>query len=337
MLSGVHHRQQRHFLHRPFALPLQHLCRRHLHHYRGRGCESLSPLFLVLAERPLHALLTLSLRDAARPSLTSDYPSSLLAEQIVYPNPGPSVQYFGAETSNSAATVLDNCPFNEDSNVTIGPSGSSSVSTTTSKAASSSASSSTTTTRVQATTTTSQAAATTTTRPSSAVTTQAPTTTSQAQATTTSKATSLRNPRTKTYMNSPRVRPTTTGTSTAPAATTPGYAGFSTSSDLAASLGVTSSAPTTTPAPTSSSAPSSTSTSATASTSASGEAYVQCNSTTTWSLCGNGVCTFMGAVPAGTVCKNGAMVMERRKMVKRQEKGSHLRMKMVRRARSAAH
>jgi hypothetical protein len=31
------------------------------------------------------------------------------------------------------------------------------------------------------------------------------------------------------------------------------------------------------------------------------------------------------------------MVMERRKMVKRQEKGSHLRMKMVRRAKSAAH
>jgi len=45
----------------------------------------------------------------------------------------------------------------------------------------------------------------------------------------------------------------------------------------------------------------------------------------------------MGAVPAGTVCKDGQMVMERRKMVKRQEKGSHLRMKMVRRAKSAAH
>ncbi|KAK4057746.1 hypothetical protein OIO90_001394 [Microbotryomycetes sp. JL221] len=45
-------------------------------------------------------------------------------QEVVFPNPGPSVQYLGSSTPGSPATQLGNCPFDQNADVTISPSGS---------------------------------------------------------------------------------------------------------------------------------------------------------------------------------------------------------------------
>ncbi|GAA6008135.1 hypothetical protein JCM10207_007041 [Rhodosporidiobolus poonsookiae] len=202
----------------------------------------------------------------------------------VYPNPGKSVEYGGKITSSSPATVLSPCDYDQDTTVTVSPSGSSSsggsggssTSKTTSKAASTTTSSSqivigspTTTTRTRnswRSTTTSTATATTTTR------------TRASWRTTTSAAS-----------------PSQTMTSSAES-----YSAPSPTRNLHVTSATTSAAAT---------AASSTG----GSSSSRSGTWLECTSDSTWSLCSSDGCTAMGSVAAGTACKNDAIVALRKR------------------------
>ncbi|ORY80245.1 hypothetical protein BCR35DRAFT_304434 [Leucosporidium creatinivorum] len=199
-------------------------------------------------------------------------------EEIVYPNPGPSVQYLGASTSSSAQTVLDNCDYDEDSDVTITSNGSAG-----SGSGSGSGSSS---------------AATTTKKQSSK-------TSSTGTATATKTSTKAGSTKTASSVSSPVVN-------------------LASSSDIAASFAASS------PLPSSSSKAAGATTTAAApltswpsssSSSSSSSSYIQCDSTTTFSLCGAGTCTAMGSVAAGTICTNGEIVVESRMKRRRSASG----------------
>ncbi|SCV68342.1 BQ2448_463 [Microbotryum intermedium] len=66
-------------------------------------------------------------------------------QEVVFPNPGNSVQYLGSSTKASPATIFSNCAYDQDNTVVIAPSSGSSSSTTTSGGVSSATTRSTTT------------------------------------------------------------------------------------------------------------------------------------------------------------------------------------------------
>ncbi|GAA5909329.1 hypothetical protein JCM6882_000953 [Rhodosporidiobolus microsporus] len=211
--------------------------------------------------------------------------------EVLYPNPGPSPAYGSTLTSSSAVTSLDNCPYDEDTTVTVSPSGSSSSGGSSNSKTTSSAAAATTTTTQRATTTSQlvvQPPATTTTRTTKTrqswktrTTDEAAASTSAAQQTTTTSAAATK---TQWY-----AAPT-------------GGANLHVSSSAAAS----SSAPAATQS----------SSSGSGSTNSSGT-WIECTSTTTWSLCSSADgCTPMGSVAAGTECRNGAIGLAQRRMVK---------------------
>ncbi|KAK4046384.1 hypothetical protein OIV83_006107 [Microbotryomycetes sp. JL201] len=172
-------------------------------------------------------------------------------QEVVFPNPGPSVQYLGSSSSSSPATQLSNCPFNQNSDVTISPSGSS--------------------------------------NPDTKPVEQQPPATTQ-----TDKAVTLPASQTvKPVTSKPPILIVTRTTSTSTAEPT-----ATNSVDSNSGNGPT---------------PGSTSTDSNSSPSGSTQAYLRCDSLKTFSLCGDGRCTFMGSVAAGTVCVDGAIGHERSK------------------------
>ncbi|KAL7268819.1 hypothetical protein RUND412_008540 [Rhizina undulata] len=82
----------------------------------------------------------------------------------------------------------------------------------------------------------------------------------------------------------------------------------SSSSAAAAAPSATAATAATSEAPAEAASTTSASTAATSSGGACTDGAVTCDSDTTWSMCANGVSTSMGAVPAGTTCKNGTFV-----------------------------
>ncbi|BGP12201.1 hypothetical protein JCM10213v2_000112 [Rhodosporidiobolus nylandii] len=216
-------------------------------------------------------------------------------EDVVYPNPGASVEYGGKMSSKSATTNLQPCSYDQNQDVTISPSGSSSSGSTkpssSTKPASSSAS--------QPATTTRKATA-------SAIRTSQiivqPTTTSAAAATTTTVSRAPRIPwRDRTAMASA-------------SASTSSTAAMTTTSAKASS----SPAPTAAATTTSSRAPAAgANLQASASASSGSGTSIKCTSTSTWSLCSGGTCTPMGAVAPGTACVNGAITFARQKRMER--------------------
>lgn len=216
-------------------------------------------------------------------------------------------------SKSSPVTVIDNCPFDEDSNVTISPSSGPTNPKASSTPSAGASSSSKTTPQLQETSKTTVAPA--------ATIISSPLAASSAPTKATSRA-----PRRITAQRTRKIHAVITASAPGVQATSVGAA--VTASDKAAQLGAKSSS--ITPSPSALPPPPA----ATIATSASGEAYVRCDSTSTWSLCGDGVCTFMGLVPTGTVCRDGRMVAERRR-VKRQEAG--VRMEIHRRAKSVVH
>ncbi|KAM0793788.1 hypothetical protein ACM66B_001205 [Microbotryomycetes sp. NB124-2] len=358
-------------------------------------------------------------------------------EEVVFPNPGPSVQYFGTSTRNSKPTVLDNCPHDQDRDVTV-PAGTSSVSsssssttstvaassssvvssqsvivTTSSAASTSSATSSasrsttTTTSASSSASKTTVASSTTTSKTSTSSSVSKTSTTSSRSATTSSKSTTSSKPvvtstsTTKSSTNSrastsSKTSSTTKASSTTKSSTTSRVStssrsststvrsststrsssaasstsirsssansstsktsvsststtlsassasstssvssktssvssslssasttSFSTSSTVAAS---SASSATRTSSSVVSSAASSTTAGPPAPTSTPDLAYLRCDSLTTWSLCGDGTCTFMGAVAPGTECRDGQIVMAQQQQGQRLIKRNH--------------
>ncbi|GAA5860369.1 hypothetical protein JCM8547_003479 [Rhodosporidiobolus lusitaniae] len=213
-------------------------------------------------------------------------------EDVVYPNPGDSVEYGGSVTKSTAATTLSNCNFDEDANVTISPSGGSS----------SSGSGSTKSTLAASSSRTTSAAATTTTARRATSTSQLVVKTT----TTTTASTRTRNSwKTSTVTSATAqttAKPTTTTSNAKPTTTSSSvkwYVATASPANFQASVTTTSS-----------SAPAATS-SAASSSSSSNESgtWIECTSTSTWSLCDSNGCTAMGSVAAGTQCKGNAIVM----------------------------
>lgn len=214
-------------------------------------------------------------------------------DDVVFPNPGPSVEYGGKMSKSSPVTKLSPCSYDEDTTVTIGPNGSSSSPGSGSGAGSSASASS-------STKSASSSAHATTVKPTTVA---QPTT---AATTTTTKPETVRS---------------TQGASTAAASTTtrPARVPFRSRYLLSSSSTATSSTKPTTTAvqktttsvkqePTTTAAPPAATTSA-SSGSSNGGTWLKCLSSTTWALCDAAGCTNMGSVAAGTICKDGGIVM----------------------------
>ncbi|GAA5974422.1 hypothetical protein JCM11641_005274 [Rhodosporidiobolus odoratus] len=245
-------------------------------------------------------------------------------EDTVYPNPGPSVEYGGKITASTPASDLTPCSFNENQDVTISPSGSSSGGSGSGSGSSSSSSkvssSKPASTSTKASTTTSKAPTSTSTKvtKTSQLVVQ-PTTTSVAASSSATATTTTRSGRInwRTVEPSSSSAPMTSASATRSASstkwvlaptTTPTPSARASSSTLSRTIVGTASA-------SSSSSPSS---------SNNGGTSIQCTSSSTWSLCDDstGVCTPMGNVAPGTVCKGDGIVAERRRMVKLSRKRS---------------
>ncbi|BGP28353.1 hypothetical protein JCM10296v2_000085 [Rhodotorula toruloides] len=211
-------------------------------------------------------------------------------DDVVFPNPGPSVEYGGKMSKSSAVTKLSPCSYDEDTTVTIGPNGSSS-----SPGSGSSASASSSTKAASS---------------------------SSAHATT-AKPTTVAQPTTAAPTTKPETVRSTQGASSAAASTTtrPARVPFRSRYLLSSSSTSTSSAkPTTTAAqktttaavqePTTTAAPPAATTSASSGPGSSnyGGTWLKCLSSTTWALCDAAGCTNMGSVAAGTICKDGGIV-----------------------------
>lgn len=244
---------------------------------------------------------------------------------VVYPNPGPALEYGGSITASSPATPLEPCSYNQVTTVTISPHESSSStpkpsSSSTPKPSASSKPDPSTTSVSQASTRTSAASPSTT----SVVSIGTPTPTrlpwvsrhvvsgSVGAPTETSTATTAASTKPS---NAITAASTKTSTATAAAST-------KTSSVKASSTSTTSSRTvhsSTQPSPTSPSAgPSSGSNDTSA-------AYLKCLSAYSFALCAGSSCTDMGAVAPGTMCQNNTIIMAPAAKIKRMDK-------MVRRA-----
>ncbi|KDE09641.1 hypothetical protein MVLG_00047 [Microbotryum lychnidis-dioicae p1A1 Lamole] len=197
-------------------------------------------------------------------------------QEVVFPNPGKSVQYLGTSTKSTPATVLNNCAFDQNNTVVIVSSNGSSTSSTT------------TTTR-SSTTTTAAASSTTTTTTTAA---SSSTTTSTVSPTSTSRTTITFAP--STTPATPTTKSSTTTKTTAKKTTT-------TTKTTSTQRHSTKTVATPTPSPTAAAAAQTT--------------YLRCDSSTTFSLCLTPVkgsnqptCVFMGNVAAGTVCSDGQII-----------------------------
>ncbi|GAA5891741.1 hypothetical protein JCM8208_002869 [Rhodotorula glutinis] len=231
----------------------------------------------------------------------------------VFPNPGSSVSYGAGMSSSSPATVIEGCAYDEDTSVTVGPSGSSSASGSGSGSSSSSSivtpPKATTTSRAAATT--SKAAATTTSK-AAVTTSRAPTTSAAAEPTFASAAPvgAFGVSRLSAARASASSRAAALS-SAAHASTTSRPPAATTTSKVAAPATTTRAASTSAARTSSSAAPAATTS---ASSSSSGGGYVgtwlSCTSKTTFSLCSKPTgCTPMGSVAPGTECVNNAIVM----------------------------
>ncbi|GAA6044256.1 hypothetical protein JCM8097_002096 [Rhodosporidiobolus ruineniae] len=216
---------------------------------------------------------------------------------IVYPNPGSSVEYGDGMSSSDAATTLDNCSYDEDTTVTVSPSGSSSSSGS-GPASSSAAALKTTTTRAAAST--------------SRLVVQPATTSAAATRT----RPSWKDPRTTTVAASSAASMTSPAAASSSKASTTSKINWYIATTTTRQLAKTT---------TTSAAPAATSSASSSSGSDDGSSNtIRCDTTTTWSLCASGSCTFMGSVAAGTECKNGAIVMaSRARMVKVRRGSAH--------------
>lgn len=184
-------------------------------------------------------------------------------QDMVYPNPGPSVQYFGSETASSAHTVIENCNFDEDADVTISPSGSPPVQPpkTSSRTASQSQTLAQTSTYAPP---------------------MAPLTTTAVEANAVHSVTTVKEP-----LGGGLIVTTSTHAAV-------------TSSTMSPSLP---------PVHESDSVASDGQSNGTSSSKVAGQAYLRCDSLTTFSLCGGPQgCQAMGSVAAGTQCRDGTIV-----------------------------
>ena len=237
----------------------------------------------------------------------------------VFPNPGSSVAYGAGMSSSSPATVIDGCSYDEDTSVTVGPSGSSSSSSSSGGSGSGSGSSSSSSVTPSKASTTSRAAATTsklaatTTTKAAATTSRAPTTSAAAEPTFASAApvgafgVSM--------LSAARARASSRAaafSSVAQASAASRTAAAATTRATTTRAASTSAARTTSSAP-----PAATTSSSSSSTAGSTGGYVgtwlTCTSKTTFSLCSKQTgCTPMGSVAPGTECVNGGIVMASR-------------------------
>lgn len=263
---------------------------------------------------------------------------------VVYPNPGPYVEYGGSITSSTPPTDLSPCSWNEDTTVTVSPAGGSSASTTSQasvkttsasasakststsavKPATTSTSASTSSSDKPATTTAARTTSRTPSASSSSITTApaAPTThrlrwtaadqISKARA---EASSSLRSSTTysRAAQSAPATTTTTTTTTTTLKATSSAAATPKTTTPTAQAASTSSSSSTTT-----SSSPSATP----SRTPPSDQVYLKCLTSTSFALCVGTSCTDMGSVAPGTVCHNGRILMapSRSGKVKRMDK-----------------
>ncbi|GAA5849129.1 hypothetical protein JCM9279_005799 [Rhodotorula babjevae] len=239
----------------------------------------------------------------------------------VFPNPGSSVAYGAGMSSSSPATVIDGCSYDQDTSVTVGPSGSSSSSggsgSGSSPSSSATPSKASTTTKASMTSyaaaTTTKAAATTSSEVA-ATTSRAPTTSAAAQPTFPSGApvgdfgvSRLSAARASASSRAAAL------SSAAQASTTSRAAAATTTSEVRAPATTTRPASTSAGRTSSSAAPAATTSSSSPSSGGYVGTWLTCTSKTTFSLCSKPTgCTPMGSVAPGTECVGGAIVMASR-------------------------
>ncbi|BGO98980.1 endoglucanase [Rhodotorula toruloides] len=216
-------------------------------------------------------------------------------EDVVFPNPGPSVEYGGKMSKSSAVTKLSPCSYNEDTTVTIGPEGLASSpgsgSSTSAPASSSTKSAASSSTHAAATT----AKPTTVAQPTTAAATTKPATTRSTQGASSAMTSTTTRPARVPFRSRYLLSSSSTSTSSAKPTTTAAQKTATTVEQE----------PTTTAAP-----PAATSSASSGSGSSNnGGTWLKCLSSTTWALCDAAGCTNMGSVAAGTICKDGGIVM----------------------------
>ncbi|GAA5965040.1 hypothetical protein JCM21900_006220 [Sporobolomyces salmonicolor] len=209
---------------------------------------------------------------------------------VVFPNPGPSVDYGNNYSSSSPVTKLEPCSYNEDTTVTISTSGSSS-SASGSNSSSAAATASSSSSAVSSSSSPSTSASNTSDTDAKLAATgssSAPASSSTAPATSDASTASAQ------YITSSPASPTAAiDPSTSSSAGTSHRA----HEHAASSAGVTTAA---TAAAASSALPSTPPNSAVL--------WINCTSPTTFSICDASGCTDFGSVSAGTTCVNGAIV-----------------------------
>ncbi|GAA5843692.1 hypothetical protein JCM11251_003465 [Rhodosporidiobolus azoricus] len=236
--------------------------------------------------------------------------------EVVFPNPGPSPAYGSSITSSTPATTLSDCPYDEDTTVTISPSGSSSSGS--SGSSNSETSSSSAATASSPTTTTTQASVVVPTTSAAPVTTTT-TTSRRARPDWRSRSSSAAaTSQTTTTSSSSKASATKTQWYAAPTASASGAGANLHVSASSTSSAETQALPSASPSSSSSSSSSSTGSSSPSSSNDDGSGtWISCTSSTTWSLCSSSTgCTPMGLVAAGTECRNGAIGLAQRRMVR---------------------
>ncbi|KAK4705828.1 hypothetical protein P7C70_g371, partial [Phenoliferia sp. Uapishka_3] len=200
--------------------------------------------------------------------------------QVVFPSPGPYVQYLGLASSSSQVTVLSPCDYDQQTLVTVTSNGSGESEASPTETAKE--------VPVASSTSTQNEASTSVTSPIADLSTSSLSFTAERFTTTSPAVTTL-----------PLATPSFAPVSRIVKTQKKGYC--STSAHTSTPTTVLPSAPPAVPNLDASS----------------GEAYIECTSTTTFSLCGESTCTAMGNVAAGTECRNGVIGFASKLKVKR--------------------